>query len=262
MTDLLLASTEADASAAEAIEQHHAAMAGALAARVAALTVAATGPDTAAQEAARLGLVRWCREELVPHAAAEEEALYPTAHGDDRARLLVDAMLAEHGEIIALVEEVAAAPDAVRAAAAARALQALFGSHLRKENELILPLLTAAPGVSLARVLEGMHEVLGGAEEQPEADPGHPAGGHACGCGGHDEEGLPELDARGVPHAIRHATIFGALDGVPAGGGLVLVAPHDPLPLLAQIDQRWPGIFEVRYLERGPEAWRLAFTRA
>jgi uncharacterized protein (DUF2249 family) len=64
-----------------------------------------------------------------------------------------------------------------------------------------------------------------------------------------------------VPHAIRHATIFGALDAVPPGGGLVLVAPHDPLPLLAQIEQRAPGAFAVDYLERGPEAWRLEFVR-
>ncbi|HET7326600.1 MAG TPA: DUF2249 domain-containing protein [Nocardioidaceae bacterium] len=77
-----------------------------------------------------------------------------------------------------------------------------------------------------------------------------------------DGPGYPELDARTVPHAIRHATIFGALDSVPAGGGMVLTAPHDPLPLLAQVEQRAPGVFEVAYLQRGPEAWRLRFRRA
>lgn len=76
-----------------------------------------------------------------------------------------------------------------------------------------------------------------------------------------DGEDHPELDARAVPHAIRHATVFGALDAVRPGGGLVLVAPHDPLPLLAQVEQRSPGVFEIDYLERGPEAWRLAFVR-
>jgi len=86
-------------------------------------------------------------------------------------------------------------------------------------------------------------------------------GGHSCTCGEVDAPGFPELDARTVPHAIRHATIFGALDAVQPGGGLVLVAPHDPLPLLAQIEQRAPGVFQVDYLERGPEAWRLAFVR-
>lgn len=90
--------------------------------------------------------------------------------------------------------------------------------------------------------------------------------GGDCGCG-HQDNGnaagvLPELDARAVPHAIRHATIFGALDSVAAGGGMMLVAPHDPLPLLAQLEQRSPGLFSVDYLERGPEAWRIRFVRA
>jgi uncharacterized protein (DUF2249 family) len=82
-----------------------------------------------------------------------------------------------------------------------------------------------------------------------------------CTCGEHDSDTDPELDARAVPHAIRHATIFGALDGVSPGGAMVLIAPHDPVPLLAQIEQRDPGAFEISYLERGPEAWRLRFAR-
>ena len=80
-----------------------------------------------------------------------------------------------------------------------------------------------------------------------------------CGCGGHDDTSLPVLDARVIPHAIRHATIFGALDSVGPGSGLVLLAPHDPVPLLAQVEQRWPGRFTLEYLERGPVDWRLAF---
>jgi uncharacterized protein (DUF2249 family) len=30
---------------------------------------------------------------------------------------------------------------------------------------------------------------------------------------------------------------------------------------LAQVEQRNPGVFNVSYLERGPEAWRLLFAR-
>lgn len=80
-----------------------------------------------------------------------------------------------------------------------------------------------------------------------------------CACGAdHD---TPELDARLIPHSIRHATIFGALGAITPGKAMILVAPHDPLPLLAQIEQREPGAFEVSYLERGPEAWRLLLAR-
>ncbi|MER8026397.1 DUF2249 domain-containing protein [Glutamicibacter protophormiae] len=53
-----------------------------------------------------------------------------------------------------------------------------------------------------------------------------------CACGGHDED-LPQLDVQAIPHAVRHAAIFGALDSLRPGAGLVLSATHDPLPLLA-----------------------------
>ena len=87
------------------------------------------------------------------------------------------------------------------------------------------------------------------------------AHGHGgCGCGAVDEE-LPELDARAIPHAIRHASIKGALGSLQQGSGLVLVAPHDPVPLLNQIEAENPGVFSVEYVERGPEAWKLAFVR-
>jgi uncharacterized protein (DUF2249 family) len=134
------------------------------------------------------------------------------------------------------------------------------------ENEQVLPLLAQAPDVDLAGLLGGMHELLGGHDHDHHHEHGHGeaaggCGGHSCTCGEVDGPGYPELDARVVPHAIRHATIFGALDAVGPGGGLVLVAPHDPLPLLAQVEQCNPGVFDVSYLERGPEAWRLLFTR-
>ena len=86
-------------------------------------------------------------------------------------------------------------------------------------------------------------------------------GGHTCTCGAVDQPGHPELDVRPIPHAIRHATVLGALESLQPGAGLALVAPHDPLPLLAQVQQRWPGGFTVTYLDRGPEAWRLSMVR-
>ena len=64
------------------------------------------------------------------------------------------------------------------------------------------------------------------------------------------------------PHAIRHATVFGALGAIKPGQSMVLVAPHDPKPLLAQIADREQGTISVTYLDEGPEAWRLRLTRA
>jgi uncharacterized protein (DUF2249 family) len=259
MDDVVIASTAADAAAAVAVEQHHAQLAGSLALRVEGLVASASAGNDEVAARTATDLVTWCEQELVPHALAEETSMYPLAQARPEGRLLVEGMLGEHAVITGLVAEVARAAEPVRAAAAARALQAVFESHLAKENDLVVPLLVAAPDVSLADVLAGMHELLGG-EENGVVEAG--CGGHACSCGEVDDAGLPELDARAVPHAIRHATIFGALDAVQSGGGLVLIAPHDPLPLLAQIEQRTPGRFDVEYLERGPDAWRLAFLRA
>ena len=261
MSDLVIASSEADARAAEAVEEHHAQMAGALALKVEALSVAARARGQSDDDQVRADLVAWCRSELVPHALAEETTMYAAAGRTVEARLLVEAMLAEHQFIIGIVEELATATDMVGAAALARALRALFEVHLAKENEQILPLLVASPTVSVADLLGGMRELLGGgADNEHEHGTPEPAG-HTCDCGEVDPVGYPELDARAIPHAIRHATIFGALDGVRPGKGLVLVAPHDPLPLLAQLERREPGVFDVEYLERGPGAWRLTLVR-
>jgi uncharacterized protein (DUF2249 family) len=257
MNDVVIASTPADAAAIEAVRGHHAELAGGLAARVSALHGAARSGQDAAP--ARADLVAWARAELLPHARAEETALYPAGQALPRARMLVEAMLAEHGVLAELVDQLASG-DAVQAVAAAGALQALFDTHVEKENELLLPALAEAGEVSLGDLLAQMHAALG-EHQEASADDAAPTGGHSCGCGEHDAAGDPELDARVVPHAIRHATVFGALDAVRPGRGLVLIAPHDPLPLLRQIEQREPGVFEVSYLERGPEAWRLRLAR-
>lgn len=71
----------------------------------------------------------------------------------------------------------------------------------------------------------------------------------------------PVLDARAIPHDIRHAAIFGALDSLSSGSALVLVAPHDPQPLLAQARARYPEGIGVTYLEQGPEAWHIRLQR-
>ncbi len=261
MTELVIASTQADAEAATAIENHHAELAGALALHVERIVHSASTGARAAAERSRDDLVAWCRAELVPHALAEEATLYPAAAEREAAGLLVDGMLGEHRVILDLVDCLAVAADPVRAAGHATALEAVFNTHLTKENELIVPLLVSDPEVCLADLLGAMHEELTGAEAAGRSTEAGGCGGHSCSCGEVDAPGSPELDARVIPHAIRHATIFGALDTVPSGGGLVLVAPHDPLPLLAQIEQRWPGVFHTTYLERGPEDWRLEFIR-
>lgn len=88
------------------------------------------------------------------------------------------------------------------------------------------------------------------------------AHGHSgCACHCADEAADPVLDARTIPHAIRHGAIFGALDSLAAGDALVLVAPHEPVPLLARARERYADGIEVEYLETGPDAWRIRLQR-
>lgn len=90
-----------------------------------------------------------------------------------------------------------------------------------------------------------------------------PLAGASTGCQcGHDHDALPELDARTIPHAIRHGAIIGAAQQLQPGQAFALVAPHDPQPLLAQLHQLFGDQLAVDYLQRGPEAWKLKLTRA
>lgn len=246
---LTLATSLGDAQAAAVLESRHAEMAGGLAVRVVALE---TG-GAAAASTARAELVTWVLDRLLPALARESDALYAAAGRVPGLQGLVETQVGEQRALEELAGDLrhAASTDAARATA--RAFQALLEGHLRRQDEVVVPALAAAADVAL--------EALVAALPDPPALEAGCGSGHACSCGEQDGPGYPELDARAVPHAIRHATIFGALDGVGPGQGMVLVAPHDPLPLLAQLEQRAPGAFEVGYLERGPEAWRIRFVR-
>ena len=58
------------------------------------------------------------------------------------------------------------------------------------------------------------------------------------------------FDARGVAKRFRHAAIFGALDSLHPGETMRFANDHDPLPLLAQIAQRYGDRVSVEYLRR------------
>lgn len=86
-------------------------------------------------------------------------------------------------------------------------------------------------------------------------------GGSGCACGHHPVE-FPELDGQQISGEARHATILGALEAIQPGRGLIIRATHDPIPLLQQLGQRHPGKYNMEYLERGPQQWRIQFTLA
>lgn len=83
--------------------------------------------------------------------------------------------------------------------------------------------------------------------------------GHSCGCGKHPSERLT-LDARAIPHRLRHAAVIGAASSLDVGEGFDLVAPHVPTPLLQQIDQL-PLTFQHTLLEQSEGYARVEILR-
>jgi hypothetical protein len=152
----------ADREAADAVVAHHAQLARALSTHTARVVRAAERSDVRDLWRGRAALLDWVHGELLPHATAEEAALYPAAAARPEGAALIEGMLAEHKTIMTLVDELEGATGPVRVAAAARALAAVFDLHLAKENELVVPLLVAADDVALADLLAGMHDLLGG----------------------------------------------------------------------------------------------------
>jgi uncharacterized protein (DUF2249 family) len=82
-----------------------------------------------------------------------------------------------------------------------------------------------------------------------------------CDCGSGSSGATPELDVSTLPKIIRHGAIIGGLTSMKPGQQLVLVVNHDPLPLLTQLNRVAPEAFDLTYLERGQENFRLQFTR-
>lgn len=151
-------STMTDEQAADAIHAHHAEMASTLRQRVAALGAAVQGRYGHVEQ--QRSVLEYLEHDLLPHAVAEEKALYPAADSGMTA-LLVRAMRDEHRNLVAHVETFRGATEAIQAVALSSAILALFESHLAKENDLLVPALVADQRVSLVELLGGMHELLG-----------------------------------------------------------------------------------------------------
>jgi uncharacterized protein (DUF2249 family) len=224
------------------------------------VTIARSIDKLASPAARHAVLVAFCKEEVLPHAAAEEETLYRVAAGLPETELLVRAMSREHVVLADLVAELEKASSTGEVVGAAAALNALFQAHLEKENDILLPALAAA-GVDLAALLDGMHEILG----EPAPEQGCGCGG--CGCGARGlaaEEGpdvVGELDVRRLVPAQRHAQIFATFAELPTGTAFVLVNDHDPKPLYYQFAAEHPGEFTWDYAESGPSVWRVRIGR-
>ena len=150
----------AEERAAQAMLDHHVQLLRGLYERVGDLRVAVS--RGAVESSPLAALSAYLAAEILPHAAAEEAAIYPAAAAIPTATLFVETMLVDHEELTSRIGSLADACDPYLALGLAEAIAALFEVHVRKENELLLPLLRQAEGISLTSLLQNAHERLGG----------------------------------------------------------------------------------------------------
>lgn len=74
-------------------------------------------------------------------------------------------------------------------------------------------------------------------------------------------DALYPFDARGIAKRFRHAAIFGALDALRPGETMRFCNDHDPLPLLAQLRDRYGEAVEIAYVERSPGMIVIDFAK-
>lgn len=116
----------------------------------------------------------------------------------------------------------------------------------------------------------GGHGHAARTQEAPAATPA--AGG--CGCGGHGHAHASahaaagagsataeeELVIHSLPRVVRKLLLFTALDQLPVGESIVLVAPHQPEPVFEHL-RNSQSHYRVESLEAGPVDWRYRVTR-
>jgi uncharacterized protein (DUF2249 family) len=71
----------------------------------------------------------------------------------------------------------------------------------------------------------------------------------------------PLIDVRTIAPRERHPLIFSTFEDLDVGASLELVNDHDPKPLYYQFEAERAGTFGWRYLERGPDVWRVRITK-
>ncbi|MBW7898396.1 hypothetical protein B188_12750 [Candidatus Brocadiaceae bacterium B188] len=69
------------------------------------------------------------------------------------------------------------------------------------------------------------------------------------------------LDVRSIVPRERHSKIFNTFDGLKKDEMMVLINDHDPKPLKYQLDAERSGQLDWKYIEQGPEVWKVEITK-
>ncbi len=72
---------------------------------------------------------------------------------------------------------------------------------------------------------------------------------------------MKELNVTNIVPRKRHPLIFRTFDELGKGEAFVLVNDHDPKPLYYQFLHERDGLFSWKYLEEGPDEWRVEIAK-
>lgn len=188
------------------------------------------------------------------HHGKEEQHLFPALerHGLPRDGGPIGVMLLEHEEGRGLLR-VMRQRDEGKIAETIREYGRLLRAHIDKENHILFPLAEqVVPGQEqqlLMQAFDAVEEVVvgRGIHERLLTELGR--------LEAEGDDGV--LDVRAVPPKHRHPMIFGAFDRLSPGAVFILVNDHDPKPLYYQFAAERPGTFTWRYLEEGPDVWKV-----
>ncbi len=72
---------------------------------------------------------------------------------------------------------------------------------------------------------------------------------------------MKELNVKDIVPKERHPLIFRTFDELDKGDSFVLVNDHDPKPLYYSFLHEREGHFSWKYLQEGPEEWKVQITK-
>lgn len=72
---------------------------------------------------------------------------------------------------------------------------------------------------------------------------------------------MKELNVKDIVPRERHPLIFRTFDELERGDSFVLVNDHDPKPLYYSFLHEREGCFSWKYLQEGPEEWKVEITK-
>lgn len=150
-----------EATALRQVCAHHERLFRRLDALVEELITAVVDADDERTRAARGNVVDYLISDLLPHADAEEDSVYPAARTIPWARAMIDELAHEHVLLNQLTQHLTSEDNPVRAATTAESLRVMFRHHITSENTVVLPLVAAAPGLSLANLVATLHALSG-----------------------------------------------------------------------------------------------------